>query len=319
MRHPILLACAVLSLTASARDTSPSDGAWAFAKAIDHGNPSTPLSAPQSTAIILGGDTLKISDTCSVHLRKRTYYPGGPFQGLLKAGQTEASIASFMRKTLNFDLNGPKDYYEVGDSDCNKFGEDLLINATELVVIRGGEFFYSFVRQQGAAASDAVAAASSPLKATALPFVLSEYTANCQPAMKNGVPVSSARCSPAYYYHVATRTSTDLIGKLVGSHDYKQGGARFATDDYDNPVSHGLHPVFLVFAPMGDVTVVRVDDFEGRNEQRDPISGAYLAIKGGRVTDEINFGCDLDAQYVCKGDGQIAKLTIAGKFQKVGN
>jgi hypothetical protein len=105
------------------------------------------------------------------------------------------------------------------------------------------------------------------------------------------------------------------VSKLVGEHDYQKGGARFATEDYNSPVNHGLHPVFLVFPPMNGVTIVRVDDFESRNEQRDTIAGAYLAIKDGKVTDEINFGCDLDVHCVCSGDGQKVKLTAAGRFE----
>lgn len=321
MRYVALLVCTLFCLAASGTpEDSSASGAWTFIKAVDHGNLSVPLTAPQSTAISLTGDTLQISPTCSVHIRKRTYYAGGPFQGLLKSGQTETSIASFMRNMLNFDLNGPKAYYEVDESDCNKFAEDLLVSADELIAIRGGEYFYSFAKKRvPMTRTQAGPASGAPsLKVTALPFTLSDYTASCSPAMYKGVPVASAKCSPAYYYHVATQTSTDTLSRLVGAHNYKRGGARFATDDYDNPVSHGLHPVFLVFAAMGDVTVVRVDDFEARNEQRDPISGAYLAIKNGRVTDEINFGCDLDAEYICSGDGRRVKLTSEGKFQSIG-
>jgi hypothetical protein len=36
------------------------------------------------------------------------------------------------------------------------------------------------------------------------------------------------------------------------------------------------------------------------------------------VTDELNRGCDLDLNYVCKGsDGQKFKLTPAGKFEQI--
>ena len=38
--------------------------------------------------------------------------------------------------------------------------------------------------------------------------------------------------------------------KAVGSHAFTKGGARGASDDYDNPVGHGLHSVVLVSLPL---------------------------------------------------------------------
>ena len=321
MRNSFIMACALSCLQAVTAHAQSTDGTWNFTKGVDYENPSAPPAAPQSAALSLSGETLKISATCSVHLRKRTYYAGGPFQALLKSGQSEASIARFMQKSLNFDLSGPKIYYEADDSDCNKLGGDLLVGADQLVVIRGGDFFYAFAKQGGkieAAPARQAAAGDQTLKASGLPFVMADYSTNCYPAMTKGVPQPSNKCAPSYYYHVASRSSTDPVGKLVGAHDYQKGGAGAAGDDYNNPVSHGLHPVFLVFPPMGDVTLVRVDDFEGHQEQREQISGAFLVIKNGKVTDELNRGCDLDVTYVCKGsDGQKFKLTPAGKFEQI--
>jgi hypothetical protein len=323
MRNALALVCAALCLPALSVRAESTDSTWTFTKGVDYENPKGALATPPSTTLSLSGDTLRISATCSVHLGKKNYYPGGPFQMLLKSGDSEADIARFMKSSLGFDLKGDKTYYEADPSDCNKLGTEFLASANQLVAIRGADFFYAFARQGGntAAASDshAVPAASGPtLKVTTLPFSMSDYSGNCAPAMVKGVPTPSARCSPAYYYHVATRNSSDALSKLVGSHDYQKGGAESADDDYNNPVSHGLHPVFLVFPPMGDVTVVRVDDFEGHQEQREQISGAFLTIKDGKVTDELNTGCDLDARFVCTDhDGRKYKLTPDGKFQQV--
>jgi hypothetical protein len=322
MRNALALVCAALCLSALSVRAESTDSTWTFTKGVDYENPKGALATPPSTTLSLSGDTLRISATCSVHLGKKNYYPGGPFQMLLKSGDSEADIAKFMKSSLNFDLKGDKTYYEADPSECNKLGTEFLASASQLVAIRGSDFFYAFARQGGTVAaspdSKAAAAGGSPaLNTTTLPFTVSDYTANCAPAMVKGVPMPSAKCSPAYYYHVATRTSTDALSKLVGAHDYQKGGAGSATDDYNDPVSHGLHPVFLVFPPMGDVTLVRVDDFESHNEQRDPISGAYLAIRDGKVTDELNEGCDFDAHYQCSGDGKKFRLTAAGKFEPV--
>ena len=320
MRSIGLLIGAVLFLRTVEAQPPSFDGAWNFVKAVDYENPKGKASAPPSTQLTMSSDTLRISASCSVKLDKKTYYPGGPFQMLLKSGESEADIAKFMKSSLNFDLKGEKTYYEAQPSECNKLGTEFLVSASQLVAIHGADFFYAFARQGATTTASpdphvAAATGASGLKATNLPFVLSDYMSNCSPAMVKGVPTPSAKCSPAYYYHVATRADTDAVSKRVGAHDYQKGGAGSATDDYDNPVSHGLHPVFLVFPPMGDVTLVRVDDFESRNEQRDPISGAYLAIKGGVVSDDLNEGCDVDTHYVCSGDGKKFRLTSAGKFE----
>lgn len=320
MRSICLLASAFLFLQPVDAQPTSFDGAWKFAKAVDYDNPSTRQAPPQSVTISLSGDSLKISATCSVHLRKRTYYAGGPFQALLKSGEGEASIAKFMQRSLNFDLKGAKDYFELDDVDCNKLGSDMLVSANQLIVIRGSDFFYAFDRQGGKPEATAATGASgeASLKVTSLPFSMADYAANCYPAIVKGVPQPSSKCAPRYYYHVASRSSTDPVSRLVGAHDYKKGGAGAADDDYDNPVSHGLHPVFLVFPPMGDVALVRVDDFEGHQETREQISGAFLAIKGGQVTDELNTGCELDVRFVCTdSDGHKYKLTANGKFQRV--
>lgn len=321
MRNAFFLACALSCLQTAAANAESSDGTWNFTKGVDYENPSAPPATPQSAVLSLSGETLKISATCSVHLRKRTYYAGGPFQALLKSGQSEVNIARFLQKSLNFDLNGPKAYYETDDSECNKLGGDLLVGANQLVVIRGGDFFYAFAKQGGtteAAPARPVAASDQSLKVSRLPFVMADYSSNCYPAMVKGVPQPSAKCAPDYYYHVASRNSTDPLSKLVGAHDYQKGGAGAAGDDYNNPVGHGLHPVFIVFPPMGDVTLVRVDDFEGHQERREQISGAFLVVKNGKVTDELNRGCDLDVTYVCKGsDGQKFKLMPTGKFEQI--
>ena len=145
---------------------------------------------------------------------------------------------------------------------------------------------------------------------------MADYAGHCTPVMVKGAPQPSEKCAPAYNYHVASRGSMDALSKLVGAHDYQKGGAEAADDDYNNPVKHDLHPVFLVFPPMGDVTLVRVDDFEGHQEQREQISGAFLAIKDGKVTDQLNSGCELDVHYTClTREGRKFKLTAAGKFE----
>lgn len=321
MRKALLLSCVLFGLHALGACADSSSTVWKFAKGADYEQPTAPVAAPSFTSLSMAGDALKLSATCSIHLNKQPYYPGGPFQMLLKSGESAASIGKFMAKSLKFDLNGSIAYYQADPNDCNTLGTNFLASDSQLIAIRGGSIFYAFARQGdavGAASQVQVPTNGAELKTSKLPFAMADYSAHCTPAMAKGVPQASAKCGPSYNYHVASRDSADPLSKLVGSHDYQKGGAGSAGADYNNPVGHNFHPVFLVFPPMGDVTVVRVDDFEGRQEKREAISGAYLVVKDGRVTDELNEGCDLDVRYVCSGDdGRKFKLTNAGKFEPV--
>ena len=59
-----------------------------------------------------------------------------------------------------------------------------------------------------------------------------------------------------------------------------------------------------------------MDDFEGCQETREQISGAFLAIKDGKVADELNTGCELDVRFAClTRDGHKFKRMPSGKFE----
>jgi hypothetical protein len=69
------------------------------------------------------------------------------------------------------------------------------------------------------------------------------------------------------------------------------------------------------------VQLVRVNDLDRTvNERRDGFSGAYLAIKDGKVTDQWTAGCVLTSDYVCKDyDGRPQfQLLETGKFKPLG-
>ena len=316
MRIALAIALAAFCLLINSTHAQGAESAWKFVKAADYDDPKGSAPLPPVASLSLRGDTLVLPGNCSVHLDRKPYYSGGPFQMLLKSGETDAAISRFMKASLAFDLGGEKAYFEAADSDCNKLGTHFLMNASQLIAIHGSELFYAFSRQGDNVGASKATDAAPTLKTSPLPFSMAEYSSRCSPAMVKGVPQPSDKCAPAYNYHVASRSSTDALSKLVGAHDYQKGGAGAADDDYADPVKHNLHPVFLVFPPMGDVTVVRVDDFEGHQEQREQISGAFLAIKDGKVTDELNTGCELDARFVClTRDGRKFRLTPSGKFE----
>jgi hypothetical protein len=111
----------------------------------------------------------------------------------------------------------------------------------------------------------------------------------------------------------------DLLTQLVGTHNYQKGGQPEA-QDYNNPLANGLHPYFLVLPPLKDVILVRVEDYEqGDTAGRDGLTGAWLAIKGGVVTDQLNEGCNMNADYSCVDSSgkKMYQLLETGKFKKI--
>ena len=63
---------------------------------------------------------------------------------------------------------------------------------------------------------------------------------------------------------------------------------------------------------------MRVNDIEGGNDMRDTMSGVYLAIKDGQVTDQLNEGCGFDLDFVCSSPGKTVKYKLleTGKFAR---
>jgi len=176
------------------------------------------------------------------------------------------------------------------------------------------------VSMLGASAGAADVAATKMVagyKLSKLPVDLDRYYSSCVPKIRNakGKPQTSDKCAPDYFPYVADPKSTDPIMKLVGNHNYGKWGQQY-TDGFSPPFQQKVPATFLVFAAMGRVVVVHVDDLEVvRNEQRDVMSGVFLSIVDGKIVDQIQ-GCHLNSSYVCM-DGTIpmAKLTESGKFE----
>jgi hypothetical protein len=305
--------------TAQAADM---DGDWAFERAADYAHPQTPVSAPPISRFKVVGETLLFGPGCHAHLRYVPYHPGGPFQMLLKKNAEEAGIAKFLTSTFDFNF-AQKSYYKVeSNAPCNRQGRALLLSGDKLISIYAGSTFYEFSRVRPSDAhrqSSKGAVDLQGLKVSELPFDVSAYTAHCEVPRVKDVPQTTAKCAPLYFPYVASRATVDKVSKLVGAHEYQKHGALSnSTQDYDNPVAHGLHPVFLVFPPLGDVLLVRVDDMEGSEDDRDSVGGMYLAIKSGVVTDQLNSGCSFDQHYTCSGDGTaVYQLMEAGQFKRL--
>ena len=315
--HSILVAATLFSQQTFAADFS---GTWRYEKGLEYfGQMNVPVTTFPVIQIV--NNRAAFSSNCFVALGKARYVYSGPFQSLLKEGVDESKLEKYLNKNFSFSITGNKDYVEADvDANCNGTMRDFLLKGDKLLVPFAGSAFYSYVRTDGGVSRPVhTAIAIGGFKLSQLPFSPDNYINLCHeiiPRVK-GVPQRTEKCAPVYYPYVANQKDANLLTKLVGSHDYKKGGASHA-DDYSPPFASKLQPTFVILPPLKDVLVVRVDDLQGGNEQRDVMSGVYLVIKDGKVSDQINEGCTIDDSYACIGDNgkKLFQLSGSGKFKK---
>jgi hypothetical protein len=310
-----------------------------FDRTLDYENVAAKPALPTSSSVVLHGNQLALGPNCIVKLRKEAYYPGGPFQVLLKSGESEVQISKFLNQKLSFKLSETKHFYHVDPpNECNRLGNDWLIDESRLIGIRAGSVFSVFKRSTLGAQPKHVAVDNAStqvgeaplvdlqgLKVSKLPLRLQDFEASCLAKLPRAKGAwtslwkTTNKCAPNVFPYLATRQSSDKLSQLIGTHAYYTNRVdRDHPEDYDNPVSHGLHPLFIVFPPMKDVILVRVADLEGGDEQRDTMSGAYLAIKSGKVIDQLNEGCDFNSSYECISEGKAKfRLLESGKFKEL--
>jgi hypothetical protein len=298
-------------------------GTWHFDKAMDFDFPTRKIQTVAPPYIQATSSQLFIPPACAIKLEKTAYYPGGPFQSMLKEGDEEAAIGKFLLGEFSIDLSKVKSYFETerDRSGCNKIASTLVLDGDRLVGIFAGSSFFGYSRERAAATSNGAGAVLNGLRLSQLPFYpqgLASLCPDLRPG-KDGKLGQPEQCAPVYYPAVASASSKQPLAALVGSHHYAEHGARGANVDYDNPVANGLHPVFFVLPPMKDVVLIRVEDFEADEDNRDAMSGVYLSVKNGKVVDQLNEGCDFDPQYICRDDGNHVKyrLETSGKFTKL--
>lgn len=316
---------------ATASSAQSIDGAWMLDRSVNYEEPNAKVPPPAAKVLQILDGKLGLSPRCMVSLSAANYYPGGPFQPLLKSGEDEQAIQSFLLNQFTFKLRDVKSFYQADPkmNDCNDLASSFLVSSDKLIAIHAGFRFYGYTRNNNAAvAASAISTSNQPSATNALsglipsqlPFSVANYMGLCAAKLQTvkGIPQSTSKCGPLYFPYVASRQSKDALSKLVGSHLYQKGGAENESEDYNNPVSNNLHPVFLVFPPMGDVVLVRVDDME-KAEERDPIRGVYIAIKGGKVIDQLNEGCSFDRSYLCSSGDKKPKFQLldTGKFSRL--
>jgi hypothetical protein len=303
-------------------------GTWKFEKSAEYTGKVKNLRQPElaTVQIIDGRLLMQPKCTSAVNFEEIELDYSELFQDNSKDGIDENKLDKFLKKAFSFDFAATKHYYraEKPASACDKFFRDLMVSKDRLLVARGGTIFFSYVR-----ANEPDVKAVDPSinlygrKLSQLPYQPVVFKNICSalfPSVGKGTPPKpSAECAPVYYPYVATKKDTDPLAKLIGSHTYTKNGA-LGNHDYDNPVARNLHPIYMLLPPLKDVLVVAVDDVEqGEAVGRSGIYGVYLAIKNGKVTDQINRSCVLNEQYTCADESgkKLYQLLDTGKFNKL--
>lgn len=319
LKYLSIFVFAISSIHAYADEFS---GTWKFEKVAEYFDENKKIQSPEQTTVQILDGRLVVSSRCLVTLEKDKFLYSAVFQGFLKQGIDKAKLDQYLQKKFSFDLFKVKTFYETNPrmSDCSKPFENLIVSDNRLITAYANSFFYSFTRSDGEASKAILPNVMLyGHKLSHLPFSTQNFEFLCRPLMTKvkGVPQPTEKCAPIYFPYVATKKNLDPLTKLIGMHNYKRGGASHA-EDYDNPLANNLHPTYLIFPPLKDVLLVRVEDYEpGPNENRDPMAGVYLAIKDGKVTGQLNEGCDFNEKYFCvDADGkQKYQLLENGKFK----
>ena len=294
-------------------------GTWVFERAIDFEgltkNPTTDL----PTTLRILGDHFMMPSRCTVRLQREPASTGDVFQSLYKGDVTEDQIATFYQKQFKLNIRDKKAVFRkapMTDACYRDVGYLLQLGDTLVASEGGGVFSFLYKRL----ASIQSAAGEGPY--SQLPFWPSSYHLLCpkKNTWAGRKPLAGTKlCAPLFYPLVAKRDSIDAIARLVGHHNYEGpavGGQDLTANDYDNPVESGLRPVYLVFPPKGDITIVYVTDEEG-SQNRDAMSGVYLSIRNGKVVSQLNSSdCTMGLDYKCgykEGPGHYA-VNEKGEF-----
>ena len=324
MRSSFILFLSIGLLPFTVANAADFSGTWQYEQGKEYFGQLKVVPPPPNKILQISNGKLVVSEKCVVPLGLKKYIYSDVFQSLLKEDVEEPALDKYVRTSFSFPLLKTASYFQVDKqpTDCNKPMRDFFIAGDKLLVPFAGSAFYSFTRSDGNIGKQS--GSSVQLyghKVSQLPFSMNGYSNACLATLPQvkGIPQANDKCSPVYVPYVASSVKADPLTLLIGTHDYKQASAGDA-DDYNNPFAQKLHPVFLVLPPLKDVVLVRVDDMEpGVGEKRETMSGAFLAIKNGKVIDQLNQGCLITTDYICRDEDGKAQyqLTDTGKFKKL--
>lgn len=299
------------------------DAMWKFERSMDYYGRTPANVAPKFAAPVVGATEIRLSSACVVQFSRQEYAFPEVFQPLSKQGVTEEKLDTFLMKAFGLTLSKVATVYALAPSRGNCAGPVMeFFQVGDRLLIPVGSTFYTYARadapNHGAATGEA-SRMYPAYRTSALPLDYDRYYSECTPKILGGKrrPQTTDRCAPDFFPYVADPKSNDPLMKLIGNHDYLKGGSEYA-GGFSPPFQAKTAATFLVFPPMKEVTLVRVDDFEiVRNDKRDVMSGVYLSIVDGKVIDQID-GCQFNRDYACTLEGKVfARLTGSGKFQRL--
>lgn len=314
----LLAACTLAFGSAGAAELA---GTWKFEKAVDALDNTKAIPPMKYATIQIVGNQAGLGQNCFGQLRKTDFDYPSVFRAMLDANLEENDLAKFAKKSFGVELDGDPDFYILAKPQAcrDKFGFALL-SGDKMLVPFAGHTVYSFTRTNGKQAAANDPRLENHLQ-TQLPFNLNNFYELCgkQIVGPDGKVRDGAKCAPVYAPYIAHKGDPDKLAQLVGNHNYMQGGAEYS-DDYAPPFAKNMSPVYLVLPPSKDVLVLRVEDMEtGPKSQRNTMGGVYLTVKGGKVVDQLNAGCNIDEQHFCVAqDGtKLYQLQENGKFLKL--
>lgn len=311
--------CCQLFLTLDCRASAP-EGTWKYERAVDYYGRAGGDAAPEFRTVILHNGQAKFSDACVARVSEEDYFFSDVFQPMSKDGVTEMQLAKFLQKNAMPLLGESKKVFTLRSTPAYCSHAINFFHMKDKIVVISGATFYIYNAsgvESGVTATPAQSVAYANYKLTRLPYNDEHYYGNCAPKILDakGRPRTTEKCAPEFYPYVADAKAGDSLMNIIGNHNFARGGATFA-DAYATAFKFGTRATFLVFPPMKNVWLVRVDDFDVVKEQRDTMSPTYLSIVDGKVVDQIQY-CDFDAKYVCMAEGKkVAKLQDDGKFQR---
>lgn len=313
--HLILSLGAALLASVNAR-ADALQGAWKYERTMDYFGRTANASPPSATLVVRAKE-LVLSGSCVARFSTDDYLFSEVFQPLSKQGISEKQLDRFLIQHFNLSLAKTRTVHSLTSSRANCAGPVMeFFHVGDRLLIPVGVTFHSYVKAD--AMSGTAPSIIANYKITPLPLNYDRYYAECQPKIvgSKGKPRTTDKCAPDFHPYVADPKSGDALMNLVGNHDYEKGGHEYA-GGFSPPFRQKTAATFLVFPPMQQVVLVRVDDFEPvRNEERDLMSGVYLSIIGGKVVDQIS-GCHFNRDYVCLEEGRVvARLLDSGKFRR---
>ena len=298
-------------------------GVWKYQRSTEYSNQIPNIQPPKYTTIEVTSGVAKATG-CVAEVKKTRFLYSSTFQPLLKEGVELPQLVKYLDKTYHIPFVDVTSVYKLKLSpDCDREVREFFVFGDKMLVPVGGSIFHLYNRMgKSASASISQSTNVAGLKISALPFNGDQYVDQCLPKIldKNGVSHSSDKCGPAFFPYVADAKEKSPLVQAIGTHNYIKGGARHG-EEFAAPFANGMHPVFVLFPPLNDVQLVRVNDFDvGKPESREMMSGVYLTIKNGAVIDQIDGSCDFDAKYVCSDSrGYKMQLLSSGKFAAIKN